>query len=760
MTTPLDTLVSALHEAASYNASAEAAPVALVWCDAGKDFLPLIPALRERLPELLTFGDIDPEARIGPAVWIRAATVGAIEGVSWPEGTIPIIYIPSVARETLKGVEDCPQLLQPLVWYTFAGVYFGHMNGKDWTLRGFLSAERGPLKLELPDDSATRAALSHAAIRLCTRSVDELRGKRWDADQLNSLLAPDLATDMLDWIDGSLSDEIDSARFSAFASIAKKELKFDPLKLSKQDAVKRLAEREDKWAQVWARFEGATGYAQVFDYLGCEEPATPFDLSVNREVYPKLNTKGEKELRDALQNLSELSFDEARAKVQELEEEHAWRRSTVWARRSEAPLAKALEHLAALATAASLPAHDGIALAEVYTSTGWNADCSAMSAIASAPRDLDRIAVTAALRAIYLPWLDEGAIALQELVHNGKVKFSKPEPTVSDVTTVLFVDGLRMDIAHQLVQVLRKDGLLPELDWTWSGFPTITATCKPLVTPVAEALKGPAIPTDVTPITPDGKPANKPNLFKVMNAQGWETDSALLPEQRLWAETGRFDEEGHALGARLAERLVQGVRDVADAVLSLVRSGRDVRIVTDHGWLLMPGNLLCAPLDPGLVEPSGKRARCALVKPKASTSYMEVPWTWNSDISIAAATGARAFYAGCEYAHGGISPQECVLPVISVAGGKVRNEVSIAKAQWEGFRLRLEVAGGADLEVDLRLGFQSSGPSLIKGGRVLDDNGRTSFLVSDEHEGETASLVIVDANGRVLSQCVTTIGGE
>ena len=68
------------------------------------------------------------------------------------------------------------------------------------------------------------------------------------------------------------------------------------------------------------------------------------------------------------------------------------------------------------------------------------------------------MAVAAALRAIYLPWLDEGAAALQELVRNGKVKFSQPEPIDPDVTTVLFVDGLRMDIAQQLVEMLRKDG--------------------------------------------------------------------------------------------------------------------------------------------------------------------------------------------------------------------------------------------------------------------------------------------------------------
>ena len=38
-------------------------------------------ALRERLPELLTYGDFDLTTRTGPAIWLRAATVGAIEGV-------------------------------------------------------------------------------------------------------------------------------------------------------------------------------------------------------------------------------------------------------------------------------------------------------------------------------------------------------------------------------------------------------------------------------------------------------------------------------------------------------------------------------------------------------------------------------------------------------------------------------------------------------------------------------------------------------
>ena len=263
MTTPLDALVAAVRDAASYNATAEAPPEAVLWCDTNQEFLPLLPALRERLPELLTYGDFDAATRTGPAVWLRAALARAVSGIDIPEGVTPILYLPGVGRETLKSADDCPALLQPLVWYTVAGTLFGHINGKDWTLRGFLASDRGPLKLGIAEDNATRAALAHAAPRFCSRSVEDLRGTRWDADQLNALVAPDLAADMLEWIEGAFTEAADPGRFAAFANIAKKQLKFDPGKLSPQDAVRRLAKREDRWGEVWGRFAASTGFETV-----------------------------------------------------------------------------------------------------------------------------------------------------------------------------------------------------------------------------------------------------------------------------------------------------------------------------------------------------------------------------------------------------------------------------------------------------------------------------------------------------------------
>ncbi len=94
-----------------------------------------------------------------------------------------------------------------------------------------------------------------------------------------------------------------------------------------------------------------------------------------------------------------------------------------------------------------------------------------------------------------------------------------------------------MDLAGELVELLKKEGLAVKLNWTWSGFPTVTATCKPLVSPVASMLFGPPSTSDVLPQSPEAKPATKPVLFKLMKSEGWETDSQLLPDGKLWAET-------------------------------------------------------------------------------------------------------------------------------------------------------------------------------------------------------------------------------
>ena len=77
MTTPLESLAEALLACRAFASGAEAAPEAILWCDPAAEFAAVLPALRARLPQLLTFGAYDATTRTGPALWLRAAARSA-----------------------------------------------------------------------------------------------------------------------------------------------------------------------------------------------------------------------------------------------------------------------------------------------------------------------------------------------------------------------------------------------------------------------------------------------------------------------------------------------------------------------------------------------------------------------------------------------------------------------------------------------------------------------------------------------------------
>jgi hypothetical protein len=198
-----------------------------------------------------------------------------------------------------------------------------------------------------------------------------------------------------------------------------------------------------------------------------------------------------------------------------------------------------------------------------------------------------------------------------------------------------------------------------------------------------------------------------------------------------------------------------------NALCGWARQGRRVRLVTDHGWLLMPGGLPYAELHAGMTAPSARGNRVATLKDGAMTSYARLPWSWDKGVLLATPPGARAFYNGTEYAHGGVSPQECVLPVLDVTVDGAVPALSI-EAMWQRLRLRVEVKGGAGMMLDLRLASDAYGPSLLtKGPRPLDDAGQVNVLVSDELVGKEVCLVVhpADAASDVRAKFVTKVEG-
>lgn len=764
MSTPFDALLVALRAAAAHDPRGEVAPEAVLWCDAPGDFRPLLPALRHALPNLLTLGEYDPTRRQGPAIWLRAALGRAIEGVSWADEVPAILYLPGVARETLRAAEDCPKSLQLLAWFVVGGALFGHRNAKDWTLRGFLAASPayGGLGLEVPQDEATRQALGAAAPKLFETQVTELQGKQLDAAWFHALLVPDLAEDMLAWLGGSLTRETDATRFAAFQARAKADLKLDPGRVKPETAAKHLLRRENGWDRVWDRFaRGGPGvHENVAKILMPIEP--PDLLAADPRIYAAANARQETELRSALTKLEHMTEPAARDAVSRLADDHKDRCSGPWADRGQARLARAVQQLAFLADTPQLPAGDAEALAEAYASTGWEADnaaIKAVEAIAPGPGVAidsladDRAAVVKALSAIYLPRLQRDAETLQRLLRDG-VPFQHAK---ADADAILFVDGLRMDLAHRLMALLKDSVARVDLEWRWTGFPTVTATCKPLASPAAERFRGGEAADTFEPQSSDGRRVVQTVLLREMAALGWNDTMTLVPTDRCWIEAGHFDKDGHGQQSRMAENVGAGLATVAAEILRLTRSGRRVRVVTDHGWLLLPGKLPVANLPTGLTET--KWLRCAVVKEGAASTATQLPWTWNPSVHIATAPGVHVFREGAEYAHGGISPQECIVPELMVLPAAAGRRVTIESLEWVGLRLRVHAEGGDGLIADLRLGVDGDGESIADRPRELDADGRTSLLVTDDTLDGPALLVLRDADGRIVASRATVVGG-
>ena len=129
---------------------------------------------------------------------------------------------------------------------------------------------------------------------------------------------------------------------------------------------------------------------------------------------------------------------------------------------------------------------------------------------------------------------------------------------------------------------------------------------------------------------------------------------------------GDIDHEGHDRGWKLAKEIDRLIGDVVQRVWQLLASGWDtVQIVTDHGWLLLPGGLPKVDLPAVLAD--NKWGRCAAIKSGAAPPSGSFLGSGIPNQMFALADGISCFRAGIEYAHGGLSLQECLTLRLSVS---------------------------------------------------------------------------------------------
>ncbi|MGC8635289.1 MAG: BREX-1 system phosphatase PglZ type B [Candidatus Limnocylindrales bacterium] len=770
----LDALAAAL-DARLRHSPAELAPVALLWPDQARQWGPIIAALRARRL-VLELGEYEPAEFRGPAYWIRGVLDGVVEIARADEaGVAPVVYLPGYARSDIRAVEEADERLKPLAELQYRGTIFAQQNGRDWTVGAFLQSKAGGLGIEVADDAATREAIVRARAELGAQPVDDLRRRApLRASFFDSLLAPDLDRDVLAWLNdpaafrASRSAEQWEAFRSQFTDRFGMALDEGELAIAGQ-----LGRRSGAWAGVWQRYVEAPGrYPMIEERLRGAAPKRVgeslglFDGPLG--AWPQDNDAAEGRLRRAYLEIASLDAAAAADRIAALEQEHAERRGSVWASLGEAPLAAASAHLATLAAITrTLPAAGSVAdLAKAYAEDGWRADDAVMRALAAVTSKADRDAVSGVVRAVYVPWLDEAVRRFQAAVGPTAVDYRvEPLPEWPEGTCVVFIDGLRFDVGRRVEAALKANGYGATLRPRLTALPTITSTAKPAASPVIAYL-GPG--SGLAPAPRDsGADLGIAALRALLTRNGYQVlvdGESGDPAGRAWTEHGDIDELGHKQEAKLPALLDDEVRSLCERIADLLEAGwRQVAVVTDHGWLYLPGGLPKVELPLYLTKDERMRkGRTGRLADGAVAPGGTVPWYWDPDVRMAVAPGISAFVAGTVYEHGGVSQQECVTPLLTVAAAPAPRGPVTLSIRWRGLRADVGAAGAPPgAAVDLRDKAGAPETSLLAAPVTISVQGTARLLVTDEKAlARSAFLVLLDADGHVIAQETVIIGGE
>lgn len=746
-------------------------PVAILWTDPKAEWRAVIELVQARVDELLVLGPYRPEARTGPAIWIRCLVDRALDSPALAADRPPIVYLPEVTRQDLRAGDECPDGLKPLVELMFQGAMWLQPNGSDWGVTTFLTSSRA-LGLDIARDAATTEALLGALREVALTPVAQLGGKRLDADDFNRMLAADVIRDILRWMcdPAGTKARLGANGWAAFRSRCREDLGFDPESGSDVEAGALLGRGEDAWEAVWERFiESPTSYAEIVRVLRRSRPA--HEMAFERDRWPDLNDQDEDAARQELLKVGRLPHAEACRAILDLEQEHGRRRSWVWARLGLSPMAEVLGPLAQLATSArtALGGTTPDDVASAYLERGWQADAATWEAIAAAPA-ADEKPVGNVVRALLLPWLEDSARAFQAAIERMPLPGRGAQPSIDadDDGCVVFVDGLRFDLGERLAERLEGRGCRVTVGRRWAALPTVTGTAKPAATPVADVIAGERLGADFAPrIQPGARQISAEHLRHAIRDRGYQMlgdgafDVPASHHAKGWLEAGDIDSLGHTLGARLARQIDDELGRLAERVSALLDAGwKTVRVVTDHGWLLVPGGLPKVDLPRHLTET--RWSRCAVMAGTSAPQVPVAPWHWNASESFATAPGIACFKRSEEYAHGGLSIQECLVPDLSIerAGEAVVTAV-IRSITWRGLRCFVEasVRGGVVL-ADLRLG-RPSGVSVAAATKPVEADSAVSLVLSsDEQEEASLVVVLVGEAGQVLAQKATRVGED
>ena len=757
-----EALLASLRDAAAHNSMDVVAPRAVLWPDEGRHWSTVVEELGGSAP-ILKLGAYAPESETGPAPWLRLR-LRELLGQDEPDEVV--IYLPGVSRRTLTDAQALDAELQPIAGLVVRSTIFSQQNSTDWTPYAYLTNQTKGLGADVANDAETRDALGGSLVAVLDIPLDELRRRRWGANDFHGLVVQDPVRSLLKWMDNPEAYE-KSARaagtWDGFAQLVKSTWKLSLEGDGPLAAGAALGSQAGKWGDVWLRFlESPGGYPGIGDLLRRSRPETLPDPL----VWPQDNDEAELEVGTTLRRLRENPKRSVCEAVGHLEQVHGPRRESVWGRLGESPLAGVvglLDHLADL-TSRQLAGLSVGEMAASYAGSGWQVDDTFIRVLAALPAGhASQADVSWVATALYRPWLQATTSAFQA-AWLADPRWVGPEAGVArDApagTCAMFVDGLRMDVAARVAARLSDQGFSSDLGWGKAGMPTVTSTCKPALTPLAGDLKS---ADELNPTFPEGQPWTQDGFKRRLPEAGWDfvaQDQTGDPTGRGWTEGGDIDKLGHEVGVKLVNHLDSEASAIANRVIDLLASGwQKVIVVTDHGWLLLPDKLPKHPLAEHLTVK--RKGRCARMKSGVALpeGVGGVSWTFDDDVIIGVAPSIYAFEEGKVYEHGGLSPQESIVPrlVVMNSGGDATVSSLRVDFVWTGLRLKVDVAGAPDGSlIDIRTKPGDPSSSLASKTVTLKD-GKGSLLVADEHEGVAAVVVVLGPDGSPLHNKPTQV---
>ncbi|WP_040479453.1 BREX-1 system phosphatase PglZ type B [Mariniradius saccharolyticus] len=767
-----DKVIRALSWTAQHNSSLMEKPEVILWPDPERVWEEVIILLQEKLPGLLNYGKFQPERKTGPAIWIKCMVARLLPEADWDAESTPIIYLPGVSKADLRKVETAVFDLQPLLEYQYTGNLFLQENGKEWTVTAFVENSNQGFGIKVQKDTATKVALKKALPTIFNQP-DPFQNKTLiDAPFLNTLVFPEINESILQWINqgDDFLISMDSSKQVVFKELCKAQFDFEPNFKNIKEIALKLGSQMGNWKTVWQLYaNNPRKYPNVEERL---RQAKPEDLGTGMfalptDSWPQCNDVEEEKLYESLTAVSKKDIRTAESEIHKLDQIHRRRKSWIWAELDKTPLAFALGYLSKLVEK-SQASFGGFSLEELqnyYVNEGFEVDQLMRGALKAVKSSRDKDAVTSVINLFYKPWLEAITSRFQKLIQENSAIFTDQPVGEETEDFVLFVDAFRFELAKEFVSILaqKSSGIKVSLEPTWSAIPSLTPTAKPKVSPIASVISVNSECKDFRPQLKNTKDLSTAAFRDILKTKGFEyvaKVSDIQAGQRYWMEIGDIDTKGHQEQSGLVKRVEELFELVQETVEGIFEKGyRRIKIVTDHGWLLLPGGLPKTQLNADLTET--RWGRCALMKEGAFTPLLHLPWRWNPSVYIAYAPGISFFKVNEEYAHGGISIHECLIPEIILENlSQPKKLALITKVKWTNLKCNVETENAPDgywIDVRTKATDENSSIVISKNQSISENKGRV--MVSEDAEGNAATVLLLDLQGIIIDKILTTVGG-